>query len=311
MRIGLSKHLQISPIAYAVYLVITLMFLAFILASQLAVANISYDDQKKSLAEALFGDARMALSAKLYTEADVYFHRGVPHLKERAFDSDIFQNLHEKVSPSKHVHVSGASGIKEIMPWLELSIRANPRNLDSYLVAAFWLSSEAGRADLALKILEKAQRNIPYSYQVQLEKGRILLHSGQYNAALQAFTAALAFWNKTANRDDRGAQLDRSRALLYHGLLMEAAGKNTNAIADFRAALQITPESPAIRDRLTALQDGSTPDPPANDLLASMLKKEDKHRRECKHHHKHGHDEHEHNDNEHNGINNSHETHKD
>ncbi len=280
-----------TPQDYVLSAILILLIIAFILGSRLAVAGISYDTTKKSLAQAAFGDARMALSAKLYTEADVYFHRGVPHIHKHAFSSDIFQQAREKVSPSKHVHVHGSSGIKEIMPWLDLSIRANPQNLESYLVAAFWLAGEANRKDLALDLLIKAQRNIPFSYQVQMEKGRLLLHMGKHNEALQAFNAALAFWNKTANKKDHQALLDKAQILLYRGLLLEECGKIKAAISDFTDLRHISPESPQMNKRLSDLQAGHLPETSAHDLLASVLKKEDKHRRECKHHHHHDDDD--------------------
>lgn len=271
---------------------IVLMLLAFILASHLAIASIDYTSSETSLAEAVLGNARTALSAKLYTEADVYFHRGVPHIHEKAFDSDIFQQIRQKVSPSRHVHVHGAAGIKEIMPWLELSIKADPQHLESYLVAAFWLAGKARRPDLALKLLAQAQRNIPYSYQTQMEKGRILLHTGDHSGALQAFTAALAFWQKSANKNSKESLFDKARILLYHGLLEEEAGNRTAALNDLRQMAGIHPPAPSMLKRINNLAAGKKTSPNAHDLLASVLQKEDKQRHKCNHHHHHAHGDH-------------------
>ena len=290
-----DSSLQRNPVYPVIALICILSLIAFTLTCRLAIANTPYEDRDLSLAETMLGDTRVIISSQFYTRADLYFHRGVPHTKERAFKSDPFQMIHDKVSPSKHTHLHGAGGIKEIMPWLDLSIRANPKNLDSYLVASFWLSSEADRPDLALQILDRAQCNIPYSYKTQLEKGRILLHNGQLTPALQAFSASISFWNKTADPADAGDLLNKSQALLYRALLYENSGMINEAIADLKAMPAISPASPEMQKRLAALQSGKPTTPPAHDLLASMLHKYDKQRRRCEHE-DHDHEEESHSD---------------
>lgn len=278
---------------YAVLLLCSLSIVAFIIACQLSIANTSYDkDETLSLSKTLLGDSRMALSAKFYTQADLYFHRGAPHKKQKAFYSDPFQRIYKIVRPTKHVHLSGKTKILEIMPWLNLSIRANPQNLDSYLVAAFWLSDEALNSKEALKILELGQRNIPYSYEIQLAKGRLLLHLGEFDQARQAFDAALAFWNHTADPTNKDALLDKSKILLYRALLYEDCGKINKAIEDIRNMLVIKPDNPMMQDRLKNLQAGIETQPSADDLLTSILKKQDKESRECDR--DHDHDDHDH-----------------
>lgn len=279
---------QRSPVPHVTAVICVLLLVAFTLTCRLVIANTSYKNHDLSLAETMLGDTRDVISSQLYTQADVYFHKGVPHIRKRAFKSDPFQIIHDKVSPSKHAHLSGAGDIKEIMPWLDLSIRANPKNMESYLVAAFWLSSEAGLYDSALQILTRAQAHIPYSYQIQLEKGRILLQMGELEPAKKAFSAAIAFWDKKADPNNKGDLLDKSQALLYRALLNENSGNNNAAIADLKAMLEIGPKSIEMQKRLTMLQNGKTPSTSANDLLASSLHKYDKQRRKCKHeHHNH------------------------
>ena len=169
------------PERIAVLLVCVLSLMAFSIACRLAPAyTLAAEHASASLAQTIFGDTRIAIGSRLYTQADVYFHRGVPHQQECAFGSDLYQRLRDEVSPSQHVHLEGATDIREIMPWLDLATRANPEDSESYLVAAFWLSNSAHRPELALDVLDRAQRNIPYAYDVQLAKGRLFLHTGRY-----------------------------------------------------------------------------------------------------------------------------------
>jgi len=292
--------LHTTPKQYVVAGICSLSLIAFILSCRLSIANTSYtNSEENSLTEKLLGDTRLAISGKLYSQADVYFHRGVPHEKQHAFESNPFQLIHNVVSPAKPSHLSGATDIQEIMPWLDMSIRSNPQNLDSYLVAAFWLSSEAQLNDQALQLLNRAQRNIPYSYEVQLAKGRIFLHTGEYNLARQAFSASLAFWNEAADQTSEGDLLDKSQALLYRALLYENSGMTAEAISDLRAMLMIGPENPLMQKRMLNLQKGKATAPAAHDLLASILNKQDKQSRKCEHE-DHNHQEHEHsNESEH------------
>jgi tetratricopeptide (TPR) repeat protein len=272
------------PQRIAILLIAALWLMAFSLACRLAPAHISSTGQvAPSLAQTLFGDTRMAIGSRLYTQADVYFHRGVPHEQERAFGNDIFQRLREQVSPTEHDHLEGANDIREIMPWLDLATRANPEDSASYLVAAFWLSSAAGRHDLALTVLDRAQCNIPYAYDIQLAKGRLFLHTGRYTPAHQAFDAALAYWEKSADptRDDH--LLDKAEALLYRALLQEIDGEIDAAISDLREMLRISPDRPALQARLQQLESGTPGQPSAQDLLRTMMRQADERRHSCEH----------------------------
>jgi len=290
-----------NPVYTVIVAVVILALIAFILPCRMYIANVLTQDENTSLAQTLFGDTRKAVSSKLYMQADIYFHRGVPHSGKKAFKSDPFQIALEKVSPSKHTHLSGSNNIKEIMPWLDLAIRADPQNLDSYIDAAYWISREGKRYDLALNILNRAQQNIDFSFQVEFEKGRLLVHMGKLTAAMHAFSAAILFWDKTADPDDKEDILYKRRALQYRALLYENAGLTDAAITDLRNLLKLGYKSPKMEERLALLQQGKQTNPPARDLLAYMLHKEDKQSHKCAHEghdhaeHEHGH-EHEHHD---------------
>lgn len=280
---GALPTLRQKPQLTALLLVCGLSAGAFALACQLIAAGEAAPATmgQPSLAQALVGDARFALGTQFYEQADVYFHQGVPHSKAVAFQSDIFQRIRNEVCPHQHRHLAGASNIVEIMPWLSFATRVNPQNLDGYLVAAFWLANEAKRPDLAINILEDAQCNIPYSYEVQLDKGRILLHAGNRIPAKQAFTAAIAFWEKTADTGNSDDLLDKAEALLYRALLREAEGSTQGAIEDLRNMLAISPNRPAMRERLSQLESGQPTHPAADDLLRAMLRTHDARQREC------------------------------
>ncbi len=275
-------------------LICALWIAAFSLACRLAPEHASaLEHGSHSLAQTLFGDTRIVIGSHLYTQADVYFHRGVPRQVDLAFRNDPFQRACDAVSPSGHDHLAGGSDIREIMPWLDLATRANPESPEGYLVAAFWLAGEARRPDLALTVLDRAQRNIPYSYVVQLAKGRLFLHTGDYTHAHQAFDAALAYWEATADPANDDHLLDKAEALLYRALLEEIDGQADAAIADLRSMLSIAPDRPALRTRLKQLESGRPGQPSAHDLLQTMLRRNNTQRHKCEHeeHEEHQEDE--------------------
>jgi len=254
-------------------------------------------------AAAVFGSSREAIAGALYERADLYFHRGVGHVHEEAFARHPFQRLTETISPSRHVHVHGAN-IKEIMPWLWLALQSDPYNVDLYLVSAFWLWSEAERYDLALRVLRQGQARIPYNHALQTARGRLMLKQGRLTKAAEAFDAALAFWEHTADPDDEQARFDRAEILFYRALLHEADGENERAVGMLHEIVKLFPDRHTIADRARALAAGEPVDPPARALLQRLVRKHeqaghacgrDAHGHEHEHEHGHGHDhEHEH-----------------
>lgn len=266
----------------AILLICAIWVVAFSLACRLAMQHASAAGlRSQSLAQSIFGDTRVAFGAHLYQQADVYFHRGVPHEQKRAFKNDIFQRARNEVSPVKHLHLEGKTDIREIMPWLDMATRLNPSEPESYIVAAFWLANEAGRPDLAVGVLDRAQGSIPYSYEVQLAKGRLFLHTGRHTPARSAIDAALAYWDATADPQQDDQVLDRAEALLYRSLLREIEGDITAAMTDLREMLTITPDRPALQQRLRMLEEGQPAEPSARDLLESMRRDYAEQRHEC------------------------------
>jgi tetratricopeptide (TPR) repeat protein len=246
-----------------------------------AQPKIMQPDRNDSLARSLLGDSRHAIGQYFYSQADLYFHRGVPHISKIALHHDPFKVIQSQVSPRQHVHLTGPSDIVEIMPWLDLSTRVDPQNLNSYLVAAFWLANEANQPKLAFDVLNRAQCNMPYAYRIQLAKGRLLLQEGAFEKAKQAFSAAFFFWQRSGDSNDIDQLLDKAEALLYRALLREADGAISGAISDLRTVVMIPPDRPATEKRLTQLEKGEPTEPSAQNLLQSLLRDDDARYRSC------------------------------
>ena len=211
-----------------------------------------------TLAGMLLGKSRIALSGHFYEMADVYFHKGIEHIGEVAFEQEDFQRMAGIVSPKSHIHSRGQE-VTEIMPWLWIAIRSNPQDVDIVRVAAFWLMTDCGRPNLAERVLREAQWSNPFDYRPQLDLGRLFLKRGETRKAAVALDAGLAFLSANPPSNEEDAKFDRSALLLYRGLLYEANGEYAAAAAALKGIMAIFPERTYLMSRISDLESGEAP----------------------------------------------------
>jgi len=250
-----------------------LWIIAFSLAAHLSHAITPRGERSVSIVESVLGEGRMLLGNHFYQRADDYHHRGITghHHDDDGHAPGCLDYLRAQVQPAEHLHAETPHEVAEIMPWLELSMRVDPGNPESALVAVYWLSSVLKRLDLAEEVLRRAQQNNPLSYAVQLEKARLCLHTGRQDEALSALNATLRLWHTgAANPPDPEDIQAKAEALSFRALLLETKNRNEEAIRDYQAVIAIAPDRHAPSLRLKALAQGIPPDPPAAQLLGRL-----------------------------------------
>lgn len=245
--------------------------LAFALACRLCAA-LPLDNGDTDILGRLLGESRSVLSANLYDEADTFFHKGVAHLRKRAFTNDWIQVWHQAVSPTTHQHTEGGE-VAEILPWLKLATRADPHNVEASLVMAFWIDTGLRKPRLARQVLLDTLRENPGEYRVSLELGRLAIQQAQFVEAQVRLTAGLSQWPSVLPADDRQALLDKAEMLILLGFLAEIRGDITGAVTHFKNALAIFPERSYIRQRLGFLESGVAPPDSARDRLQYLVKR--------------------------------------
>lgn len=199
---------------------------------------------------------RAEMGAGLIRRADLYFHKGVSHTRAPGLAGDPFRRLLEIVAPESVVHIGGQN-IREIMPWLRFATRIDPQQLDGFLIAAFWLSEEAHRTDVAHTVLLEALRGHPDAYILHLGRGKLFLRQKNFNAALQSFSAALRCWPRSpVNLKPEDLNMDRAEILTYRALVLEIIGRPAEAVRDLEAVLVLFPNRQAFRDRIEDLKAG-------------------------------------------------------
>ncbi len=234
---------------------ILLALSAFSLACRLAPNPELGLSSGQSLIEQLLGASRVALGQNFYRMADLYFHMGVSEEREDAAIDDPFQRIRAEIAPALHRHAKGV-GIYELMPWLRFATDLDPHNVEAYSVAAYWLSRQGGRSDLAEAVLNEAARNNPRDYRVYAEKGRLFMYRKEAGQAAMAFDAGLRVWPGGSSADDPQARLDLANMLVSRAFLFELAGRNEWARPLIVRALALVPEDRALAEHLRRLDDG-------------------------------------------------------
>jgi tetratricopeptide (TPR) repeat protein len=258
----------------AILLAVALWIAAFSLSCGLYISDLSerafHAAGQDSLVGALFTEARHALSGTFYRTADTYFHKGAEYTEQRKLAWHPFEKLNLKVSPASHVHAGGRE-VKEIMPWLHLATVADPHNVEAFLVAAFWLRTEAGRPDLALRILKEARWKNPMNPRIELARARALLAQKELSKARSALEAGIAFLEEWKKKDPSEYKYVAGRLLSYSALLHQISGEKEKAIAELERVLSLFPERKGLRKRIDELKSGRKTRTRAYKLLNILL----------------------------------------
>lgn len=188
------------------------------------------------------GDSRRMFANSAFVEADAYYHSGyyptiyddnapfkTPHIGEDSStmeshnsgdETAIFSHPHNWVErfelnffPSYHTHLdqggvdgNGAAEVKEILPWLKISVELDQHRIETYLVTAYWLRVRMGKVNEAEDFLRDGLRANPGSAAILFELGQVYFE-GRHDPdhARNLYLLALNNWVKEnsgkANKD--------------------------------------------------------------------------------------------------------------
>ena len=71
----------------------------------------------------------------------------------------------------------GRPNAREILPWLKLSAEMDPKRIDTYVTASYWLRTRLDKPDEAEQFLREGLRANPDSYEILLELGRVYFYN--------------------------------------------------------------------------------------------------------------------------------------
>lgn len=184
----------------------------------------------------LIGSAKEAVGDTFYMKADEYFHGGVRekfeekrsaaahdgfveaeeqhHYGEKETPEDWIERVNQQIGFTKHYHLKGEE-IKEMLPLLAGAVDMNPHNLEAVLTTAYWLSSQLGQADEALRVLEEGLKNNPDSWALHKQAADIFYRKKSDPATAKVYyEKALLLLEQTPDFEKKDLDVQEIRRML-------------------------------------------------------------------------------------------------
>ena len=135
--------------------------------------------------------------------------------------------------------------VAEILPWLKLSARLDPKRVETYTVAAYWLRDNMGKADEAEAFLREGLRANPGSAAILFELGRIYqLDRKDRERARNLYELALRYWREQeANKED--PDIFKFAQITMHLAAVERESGHLEAAIRYLKMLQKVSPNPA------------------------------------------------------------------
>ncbi len=251
--------------------------------------------ESANLMQVALGDARRMLANHFFIKADAYFHSGfyptaydnlqsyqTPHIAEdsgamrgkNTGDETTFlgkprnwiDRFGRQFFPSVHTHLSegGANGeekegeVREILPWMKLSSELDPKRVETYTVAAYWLR-RLGKPRDAEDFLRAGLKENPGDPQLLLDLGRLFSQSGHdVGRARNVWQAGLRNWESLPEEDRDERKFTAEQLLGALARLEEQAKHNDRAVALLERLKKISPAPEAIQKWIDNVKRRST-----------------------------------------------------
>jgi tetratricopeptide (TPR) repeat protein len=248
--------------------------------------------RKGDLMELLLGDSRKLIGQYLFTKADVYFHSGFyisqfehpkteghgeenhmagesaeeheEHMREAAKyqPRDWIEAFGRKFYPTTHTHLdqggsdNGKEGVAEIMPWLKMSAELDPNRIETYTVAAYWLTQRMKKPKEAEQFLREGLRANPGNPALLYELSRLAeINDHDHEKERNLLELALKKW-----QEQEGGKKEPNEFLLEeiyaHLAQVEVAlGNYESAIRYFGLLKKLSPHPEMVEKRIDELKE--------------------------------------------------------
>jgi tetratricopeptide (TPR) repeat protein len=157
---------------------------------------------------------------------------------------------------TEHKHLEGGKE-REMLPFLKLSAELDPQRIDTYTVAAYWLSRTLSKPDQAEEFLREGLKANPRSYEILFELGRISYDNRKDSVrARNLWSAALDRWNEQEPKKENPNLFALDQILVNLARLEEQQGNYAQAIHWLEVAIakDATPNPDALRKQIQTLK---------------------------------------------------------
>jgi tetratricopeptide (TPR) repeat protein len=225
-------------------------------------------DTSEGVLTALMGDSRRLFANHFFAMADAYFHSGFyptifdtakaeehSHLSEEAHEHEGADEHHEETFlrppqdwierfgrhffPTVHTHLNNGNE-REILPALKISAELDPKRIDTFVTAAYWLRTSLHKPDEAEKFLREGLRANPDSYEIYLELGRVYFYNKKdAQVGRNIFALARDKWLKQDAAGDKPEPADYEEILGELSRADRQLGDLNAELADLEELLKV------------------------------------------------------------------------
>ncbi len=269
------------------FLILLLLLAAcFSLATilELRASGWSKRAQSDNVLKILLGDGRRLFANHFFVQADVSFHSGYyPSIFDQARAPKDSRHLtakegepaaeeHERqmnfLGPprdwierfgrhfliTQHTHLEG-NNEREILPWLKLSAELDPQRVETYTVAAYWLS-DLGKIKEAEAFLREGLLNNPDSPEILFELGRLYYESCHDPArARNVWDLGLRRWSEQEAAGKKPDLFALEQIAVHLSLLEGKEGNYARAIQLLELAKRASPNPVALQRQIDELKE--------------------------------------------------------
>jgi hypothetical protein len=256
---------------YIIFMLVCCFTMATVLDAQFSRLR-SKTDTSAGMLTAMMGDSRRMFANHFFAVADAYFHSGFyptifdnqrnregSHLTEEAHEhegagghddhheetflgppKDPIERFGRHFIPNVHTHLSnGNEG--EILPWLRISAMMDPKRVDTYITASYWLRTSLQKPDEAERFLREGLRANPDSYEILLELGRVYFYNkNNARVARNIFALARDKWLKQEADGEKPESADYEEILGELVRVDRHEGDLKSVLADLEQLIKVS-----------------------------------------------------------------------
>jgi hypothetical protein len=183
-------------------------------------------------------------------------HAHSQHEKEMALGKphDWIDAFGRRFIITEHKHLEGGDE-REILPWLKIAADLNPDQPDTYAIAAYWLR-DMNRSKEAEAFLREGLRNVPDSYELYFELGRLYQKDrNDPTTARNLWDLALNKWLAAEKAGKQPHKMHLEEITVHLSRVEESLGHLERAVKLLEIAASVSPNPETLRSQISEMRE--------------------------------------------------------
>ena len=166
---------------------------------------------------------------------------------------DWIANVGRNFRVTEHTHLEGNQR-RELLPWLRISAELDPHQVNTYLVASYWLR-KTDKSPEAEKFIREGLEANPQDCELLFELGQIyLLDRTNTDRAQRLFETALNRWDVQEQPKEKPNLILLANIASHLARIDECRGQIEAAVRHLERARQASPQSEALTQQIDELK---------------------------------------------------------